>query len=71
MLVENQEGDIMEKKNKDARIVFRVNSELSEWLDEYAKHRGTDKSKILTDFVEMLWKIEHGRSGKGERLQAS
>lgn len=61
----------MVKKKKDARIVFRVNSELSEWLDEYAKQRGTDKSKILNNFLEMLWKIEHGRSGKGERMQTS
>lgn len=56
----------MKGKAKEARLQMRLNAELFEWFDQYAKERRTDRTKILTGFIEMLWAIEHGRSGKGE-----
>jgi hypothetical protein len=61
----------MKRKTKDAILQMRIDKEMLEWFDNYAKQRGTDRTKILRDFVTMLWKIEHGRSGKGERMQTS
>jgi len=55
----------------DGILQIRIPKELLGWFDNYAQRRGTDKTKILRDFITMLWKIEHGRSGKNERMQTS
>ena len=57
----------MKGKAKEARLQMRLDAELFKWFDQYAKERRTDRTKILTGFIEMLWAIEHGRSGNDER----
>jgi len=61
----------MPRKAKEARLQMRMDAELFEWLDDYAKQHGTNRTQIITDFVMLLRKIDHGRSGKGERMQTS
>ncbi len=61
----------MKRKPKDAILQMRIDRDLLEWFDNYAKQRRTDRTKILRDFITMLWKIEHGRSDKNEGMQTA
>lgn len=64
MLYFRQEDDNMPRKAKEARLQMRMDAELFEWLDDYAKQRGTNRTQIITDFVMLLRKIDEGRHDK-------
>lgn len=54
----------MPRKAKEARLQMRMDAELFEWLDDYAKQHGTNRTQIITDFVMLLRKIDEGRHDK-------
>jgi len=61
----------MPRKAKEARLQMRMDAELFDWLDEYAKRHGTNRTKIITDFVALLRNIDKGRHDQNERMQTA
>ena len=51
----------MRKKPKDAWFQMRIHGELLEWLDDFATRHDTDRTKVVTEYLMMLRRIDEGR----------
>lgn len=61
----------MRKKPKDAWFQMRIQKDLFEWLDDFAKRHNTNRTKVVTEYLKMLRQIDKGRHDQNERMQTS
>jgi hypothetical protein len=61
----------MKSTSKDAWFQMRIQKDLFEWLDNFAKRHNTNRTRVVTEYLKMLRQIDEGGHDQNERMQTS